>query len=195
MTDDTPTWEAFSQPMIEAREGMNGFCGIKDCMEPQDGPLPLCEIHGWDVWHIYQERTVNGDGPLAAIRRRRNWEAEQAKMLQQKLAESDSSWERHLAERQARNTAPGTIYYLRMGDRIKIGFTRDLQQRLAAYPPHTEVLATHPGTFQLEAEMHQKFKAHRAERREWFHPHAEIDAHIETVRQQFGQLSLVVTGK
>jgi hypothetical protein len=44
----------------------------------------------------------------------------------------------------------GCIYFVRSGDKIKIGFTRSLERRLRSYPPDARVLATMVGTMQDE---------------------------------------------
>ena len=82
--------------------------------------------------------------------------------------------------------APGWVYYARVGDLIKIGFTYGLAERMAEYPPNTILLAPHPGTRELETEMHNRFGELRAHGREWFRPASVLDSHIEDVRQRFG---------
>lgn len=73
------------------------------------------------------------------------------------------------------------VYYLRFGDRIKIGTTRNLPKRLAAVP-HDEVLATELGDFQVEGSRHRQFQ-HLRIKGEWFQPAQDLLDHIEGVRQ------------
>lgn len=80
---------------------------------------------------------------------------------------------------------PGSIYYLLVGDRVKIGFTTDLYQRMMQYPPFSELLALHPGTPKLEKEMHAKFTRYLADGREWFHPNEELTTHLAEVNEKF----------
>lgn len=82
-------------------------------------------------------------------------------------------------------TTPGDIYYLSIGDLIKIGFTTDFEQRMRQYPPNSTLLARHPGTRKTERQMHHKFLQHRSKGREWFTPCDEITEHIKAVREQF----------
>lgn len=84
---------------------------------------------------------------------------------------------------------PGWVYYIRMGDTIKIGYSVDVAQRMRAYPPSAELLAAHPGTELLEKQMHQKLKAHLVRGREWFAPADEVMAHIDSVVERFGDQS------
>jgi hypothetical protein len=87
---------------------------------------------------------------------------------------------------QASKNEPGWVYYIRMGELIKIGYSIDVAQRMRAYPPTAELLAAHPGTELLEKQIHQKFKVHLARGREWFHPHGDVMAHVDSVVAQFG---------
>lgn len=68
-----------------------------------------------------------------------------------------------------RRLEPGSVvYFIRMGDMIKIGYTSDLirrVQQLSLTMGH--VLATVPGASFLEQQMHDKFAALR-EHGEWF---------------------------
>jgi hypothetical protein len=73
----------------------------------------------------------------------------------------------------------GTVYYLRVGDRVKIGWSKNLRQRLASYPPGTKVLATEQGTRADEAAMHQRCTPWRVAGREWYAPCDGIDRVIQ----------------
>lgn len=81
---------------------------------------------------------------------------------------------------------PGFVYYIRMDDLIKIGYAKDVARRMRAYPPSAELLAVHPGTPELERQMHDQFKAFLRRGREWFAPHEQVMTHIATVRDKFG---------
>lgn len=192
MSSEPSEWDEYNRPMIDPHPGMNGLCGINECGQPQHDNLPLCEVHGWDVWHHYQQLTVNGDGPLAAIRRRRDWQGERDKLLRAKLAEADQRAEVHAQQLAERRSRAGLVYYIRLGDMMKVGFTIDLKARLGGYPPYAEVLATHPGTLDVEAQVLAKFKHLVAHGKEWMRPDPELDAHIQHVRTNFPQDELVL---
>lgn len=85
--------------------------------------------------------------------------------------------------------APGWVYYIRMGDVIKIGYAADVAKRMRNYPPSAELLAAHPGTPAVEREMHKRFAADLAQGREWFRESDELVAHIAQVVEQFGDQS------
>lgn len=84
---------------------------------------------------------------------------------------------------------PGWVYYIRMGDAIKIGYATDVAKRMRAYPPTAELLAAHPGTTQTERDMHKRFRADLSQGREWFNPSDNLMDHIAGVLEQFGDAS------
>ncbi|MEO6115212.1 MAG: GIY-YIG nuclease family protein [Pseudolysinimonas sp.] len=59
------------------------------------------------------------------------------------------------------------VYYLRFGDRVKIGTTANPRQRFAAIW-HEEVLAFERGDRRLERQRHEQFAADRFPGTEWF---------------------------
>lgn len=88
-------------------------------------------------------------------------------------------------------TRPGTIYYLRVGDLVKIGYSADLPRRMKQYPPHAVLLAQHPGTRETERDMHQKLATKLAKGREWFKSCPEVESHIEAVKATYAQPHLM----
>lgn len=82
--------------------------------------------------------------------------------------------------------AEGFIYYLLVADRVKIGFSIDIRQRMRAYPPGSELLAVEPGSMELEKQRHREFAHVRRSGREWFMPCPEIDAHVVALVEQHG---------
>lgn len=132
---------------------------------------PLCWEHAQLVADAVNEsthRVISNAQADAATRRQR--EAEQ----RAKVAAS-------------RGQHPGWIYYVRVGDRIKIGYSVDVKRRMRAYPPDSRLLAVHPGTPQLETEMHQRFAGSLAAGREWFRESTDLAEHIAQVVTQFGE--------
>lgn len=83
--------------------------------------------------------------------------------------------------------ADGTIYYARIDDTIKIGFTTDLDKRMRQYPPTSQLLATEPGTKKLEKVRHSLFAVYLAHGREWFTPNPELDAWINELVDKHGR--------
>lgn len=72
------------------------------------------------------------------------------------------------------------VYYLRFGERIKIGTTVSLISRLSDLP-YDEVLAIEPGGSEVEAARHKQFAAFRITG-EWFALVDEIREHLRGLR-------------
>lgn len=75
--------------------------------------------------------------------------------------------------RQGPSRTPGEIYYLRLNDLIKIGWSHDFRRRVMWYPG-CKVLALHPGSREDETVLHRQFISLRAHKREWYHGDAQI---------------------
>jgi hypothetical protein len=73
------------------------------------------------------------------------------------------------------------VYYLRFGDRIKIGTSVNPRQRFAGIR-HDELLAFERGNRLTEQKRHAQFAAHRLDRSEWFAASDELIAHIDVLR-------------
>lgn len=79
----------------------------------------------------------------------------------------------------------GIVYYILVGVHIKIGFTTNMNRRVRAYPPDSNVLGVERGSRELERERHKQFEAHRSLGREWFVDDESIRKHIEDVCLQW----------
>lgn len=79
-----------------------------------------------------------------------------------------------------RKQANAVVYYVRIGDHIKIGFTTQLKSRMySLYVEPLDLLATEPGGRTLEADRHRQFAAERVSpQRELFEPSPRLLAHI-----------------
>lgn len=76
---------------------------------------------------------------------------------------------------------PGeVVYYMRIGDRVKIGTSTNLRTRLEAINPE-ELLALERGGVGIERIRHQEFAALRTHG-EWFRLEGLLLAHIEKLR-------------
>jgi hypothetical protein len=72
------------------------------------------------------------------------------------------------------------VYYLRHGDRVKIGTTGNPRQRFAAIW-HEQLLAFERGDRRLEQRRHAQFAGDRFEGSEWFRMSRPLRAHIAVV--------------
>lgn len=90
-----------------------------------------------------------------------------------------------------RPPSPPIVYYVRIGEFIKIGTTTQPAVRFRVLEVD-EVLATEPGSFDLEARRHVQFGHLRIEDlrgRELFRAGDDLLRHIESLRSQAGQLA------
>ena len=79
------------------------------------------------------------------------------------------------------------IYFIEFLDFIKIGFTTDLEGRFrtlcSAYPGPLIILHDMRGNFDLETDLHRKFK-HLRTGGEWFRKDPELLAYIEKLKAE-----------
>ena len=86
---------------------------------------------------------------------------------------------RHLLNKVDHGTS--VVYYMRIGNRCKIGWSTNIKTRLATLNPE-ELMATEPGGRILELERHIKFKDLRTHG-EWFKLEEPLLQHIEELRR------------
>ena len=72
------------------------------------------------------------------------------------------------------------VYYMRIGNRVKIGTSTNLRDRLEAINPE-ELLALEAGDARLERRRHRQFAALRTHG-EWFRLEGALRDHIEALR-------------
>jgi hypothetical protein len=77
------------------------------------------------------------------------------------------------------------VYYIRFGERIKIGTTANPRQRLARLW-HDDVLAFERGDRLVERRRHEQFATLRQGRSEWFSPDSALDRHIAGLAEGVG---------
>lgn len=80
----------------------------------------------------------------------------------------------------------GYVYFLRVDDLIKIGYSTQPHRRLREYPPNAEVLAVIPGTKKSEAALHGRFRFALQRGREWFRPADEILEYVKEMVEHYG---------
>lgn len=82
------------------------------------------------------------------------------------------------------------VYYIRFGNRVKIGTTSDFRRRLHGLPVD-EVLAVEPGGRDLEKLRHKQFDPAKVARLrggkgEWFHLTEDLASHCAMLREHYG---------
>jgi hypothetical protein len=146
------------------------ICCWPNCRFPVEDDLPLCGHHARDTAAIVNEWPEDkGRVQLTPedIARRKQRRADY-------LATKRGQW--------------GQIYYIRLNDVIKIGWTSNLHSRLIDYNPGAVLLAHHAGTRTDERDLHRSFKPLRVHGREWYDGNASIILdHIAKVIDQHGE--------
>lgn len=161
-------------------DSRGGYMGLPYCRR--------CTMHLWSKMDDLlpedaKAAAKSGEFVQYEMRKQAEWNEER---LKREAAEA-----KRKRESRDRETAPGIIYYLRVGTLVKIGYTANMDRRMKQYPPHAELLAQHPGTMRVEREMHNKFATHLAKGREWFTPCDAINAHLESVKERYPQPHLM----
>jgi hypothetical protein len=140
----------------------------------------FCDTCGIKIARRYKERLDWEDRQvqLAHDEKRRATEAERARR--------EAASRPPLAE-SARQEEP-VVYYVRLGNHIKIGYSTNLVGRLNALRAEaSDVLAIEPGARRLEAQRHEQFKHLRIKTRwENFYPGADLEAHIVEIKATHG---------
>lgn len=136
------------------------------CDDPTipDAPFPICFRHAAQLYRFLRGRITED-------------------------TDKDTALERVATLLEPRGRATTTVehvvvYYLQVGDLIKIGATTRLADRLQDYPPNRRLLVTEAGDWELETRRRGQFRALLAVGREWFRPGPTLVAHINELRRQ-----------
>lgn len=90
-------------------------------------------------------------------------------------------WHTKVAEAELRHERGCLVYFMRLGNRVKIGYTSKLKDRLSAIRPE-ELMATERGGRRRERELHQRFDSYRVSG-EWFSLEGEVADYISTLQE------------
>lgn len=131
------------------------FCDVE---RAPDMPFPICAKHALQLYRRMRDMVED-----TTVRKT---------MTPQTVDTLVAGW------REEGNSKHHRVYYVRVGGLIKIGVTKQLKQRVASYPPGSELLAVERGGTHLEVSRHHQFRHLLAERKEWFHPGADLLDHI-----------------
>ncbi|WP_157253189.1 hypothetical protein [Nonomuraea typhae] len=143
--------------------------------------IPLCADH-LASFNAFRETVEDGErwGELM----KDAWE-DSRRALKEGLA-SRQAWEGdYLAARRKLYETQSVVYYVRIGDAIKIGVTTNMKARMPQVMPD-EVLATEPGDINLERQRQAQF-AHLKLRGERFLPGDDLIRHIAEIKRQHGE--------
>lgn len=142
---------------------MVGFCDRYASLDIRT--VPLCIEHGYEIAKVYKRRLMAEDLLTRDVQATRRIEVYQ---------------------QDRGNRTGAVVYYCRIGDYIKIGYSTRLRNRFTTLRAD-ELLACEPGGPDLERQRHEEFTEERIHpRRENFRPSDRLNAHIELVRAEHG---------
>jgi len=152
------------------------MCGQRADLRILRAGAQYCREHSLFMWSIVDEELRESRMTLEQVKAK---DAENKAKEQHKIAVREQAKE----TAEEKRNRPGYVYYLRIGELFKIGFASNLEQRLASYPPGTQLLAVEDGSLKLETQRHREFAHSRAAGREWYKPNPALDHHIQTVAE------------
>lgn len=164
---------AFDDPVTEAALCLVDEDGIEtsrltsdlvDPDEPAVGAIHMALLQARGLGFDIQDEAIAAQVIAAARRQHAN------EMQSEHLRGA-----RNQARLELRQHQP-VVYYMRVGNRVKIGFTTNLTARIAQVMPE-EVLTTEPGGRLLEDVRHRQFADLRVAR-EWFRLEGPLIGHI-----------------
>lgn len=135
--------------------------------------LPLCFNHAVMIWQQVQ---------------RDRWLPEVIETAEQLHA-------RHVAEEAARQheqaqafkaRRDGLMYFVRINDLVKVGWTRDFRRRLKEYGAGAVVLCHYPATSDDETTLHRQLRSVLAKGREWYHDGDVIQLFVTQAIERHG---------
>jgi hypothetical protein len=155
----------------------------------------------WEEWHSNEHQT-NLDA-IAAIEARTGKKIHQStawrvvREMRREKGKADATGAsgrepgspilRALAkQRVAAEPKPCRIYFIRSGDRVKIGYSRSYKNRTTSIqvssPHETELLGTIHGDEDAERKLHARFDEYR-ERGEWFRIEGRLEKYLQRFRK------------
>lgn len=134
-----------------------------------DLPFPICTRHALMLFRHLQEMLTTAQATTDPLDRATLLTT----LLAHGLDDDERRWQRHDRDQ--------VVYYVRVGDHIKIGYTSRLEQRIRAYGPTAQLLATEPGTRELERQRLREFADCLVGGKEWFAPSRPLLEHIATL--------------
>lgn len=158
-------------------------CPIPGCIFPLTVDDLVCWQHSLRIWERVQTAHLKSAGSAitteSADARAARQEAERKKRTQTSLT-------------------PGWIYFLELDDKIKVGWTSNLQNRLKDYPPHARMVVEYPATRADERDLHRTLRLSLAAGREWYARTPQVlacmrDAQLAEDRRRAAELAAQTT--
>lgn len=135
--------------------------------------VPLCFEHGLLAFDA-MSRFSKDPGVIEALATLHEIKGQREK------AKKDAAKVAHLA------STDGHIYFVQVGDLIKVGWTRILGVRLKQYGASAVLLAHYPARRDAEKYLHRNLKPALARGREWYHNEPIVQRYIAEVLAEHG---------
>jgi hypothetical protein len=157
-----------SRCTVERKNGT--FC---DTPTMVDAPFPICTKHAIKLYkHMLDVARYDFFG---------------MERPEEKRADH-TTWTLREANHKTALQMQSMVYYVRIHDFIKIGYTTNVKQRMSQLRVHTDaILATEPGGRDLERDRHKQFADLRIGTMENFKPTKRLIDHIDAVREYHGE--------
>lgn len=128
-------------------------CPIHGCIFLIPDDQLVCHPHALQIWERVQTAHLESAGSAITTE------------------SADDRTAREVAERKRRtevSLSPGWIYFLELDDKIKVGWTSNLANRLKSYPPHARMVVEYPATRADERDLHRTLRTELVAGREWY---------------------------
>lgn len=164
------------------------ICAIRGCRTKlyEDRRLTVCLEHAVTIWEIierFDQDPYLREAVPREIGRRDAIRAEHRKI-------EDAETRRWVNS----PDTVGDIYYARVGNLIKVGWTTDLYGRIKSYGADAELLAHYEATRRDETNLHRNLVPSRAKGREWYHDDPIIRSFIYRTIREHGPPRFTETG-
>lgn len=137
--------------------------------------LPMCPTHSGVMWRQMVTDYLEDPRFIEAI----------ADVNERVFAREDAEEAEHKRHRKAMKH--GDIYFIRLNDLIKVGWTRDLWSRVKAYGASAQLLVAYPGTRDDETTLHRQLRPALAKGREWYEDGSILAHFIDEALAKYGQ--------
>lgn len=128
-------------------------CPIPGCIFTLTEDAFVCWQHSLQIWERVQTQHLKSAGSAITTE------------------SADERAARQADERKRRtqtSLSPGWIYFLELDDKIKVGWTSNLENRLKSYPPHARMVVHYPATRADERDLHRTLRLSLVAGREWY---------------------------
>lgn len=147
--------------------------GGEPCGKPNHpvAPFAICGDHARKLYEAF-------DSYIGGVTQNEIFRASMALDWLEDHRRKEATW--------AKDDELALVYYVQIGEHIKVGYTTNLTLRLRSYPPYRRLLATEPGGRSLEGQRLREFKHLVDAGQEWLRPGPDLIAHINELRAADG---------